>query len=321
MNLQDGPLLINEFAYGVYKFYIEQYSAYFYIDYRDAYYGYYTNCPGFCNDIFIKYEKNLDKFFYLPCDCDANNPDDINWQSIDNGDVLYYFKIQEQPAPNTSLFPNYWANSLVLTQTSTNHPRLVWGPNPSFSTTNYKVYRAVSNTPVSDPSTLSYALRYTSPNASTFSFTDGDILIGTGQYFYYYVTACQVRTPKPVWESERSNYTSVHGGMYKKANVESKSEEALITDYKLTQNYPNPFNPSTIISYQIPTKSFVTLKVYDVLGNEIATLVNEEKAAGTYQVNFSNQQITNYKPLASGMYFYTLTAGKFTDTKKFILLK
>ena len=94
-----------------------------------------------------------------------------------------------------------------------------------------------------------------------------------------------------------------------------------VQDFKLFQNYPNPFNPSTQISYQLAANSFVTLKVYDVLGNEIATLVNEEKAAGTYQVKFTAQQTTNNKQLASGMYFYTLTAGKFTDTKKFILMK
>jgi len=104
-----------------------------------------------------------------------------------------------------------------------------------------------------------------------------------------------------------------------------------VNGFELFQNYPNPFNPSTTINYQIPSNSFVTLKVYDVLGNEIAMLVNEEKAAGAYQVNFSAQQTTNNKPLASGMsskggyasgvYFYTLTAGKFTATKKFILMK
>jgi len=103
--------------------------------------------------------------------------------------------------------------------------------------------------------------------------------------------------------------------------VGEKKLENQISRYFLFQNYPNPYNPSTLISYQIPSNSFVTLKVYDVLGNEIAVLVNEEKAAGAYKVNFTAQQTTNNKPLASGMYFYTLTAGKFTDTKKFILLK
>jgi photosystem II stability/assembly factor-like uncharacterized protein len=83
----------------------------------------------------------------------------------------------------------------------------------------------------------------------------------------------------------------------------------------LKQNYPNPFNPTTKINYQIPELSFVTLKVYDVLGNEIATLVSEEKPAGSYEVEFSAMG------LPSGIYFYKLQAGSFIETKKMVLLK
>jgi len=86
-------------------------------------------------------------------------------------------------------------------------------------------------------------------------------------------------------------------------------------DYYLKQNYPNPFNPSTKISYSIPDISFVTLKVYDILGNEIATLVNGEKPAGNYEVEFKAENNT------SGIYFYSLTSGAFTETKKMILLR
>ena len=90
-------------------------------------------------------------------------------------------------------------------------------------------------------------------------------------------------------------------------------------NYKLEQNYPNPFNPSTRIQYQVSSISHVTLKVYNVLGNEIATLVNEEKPAGTYEVEF--QSTVCGHQLASGIYFYNLTAGSFIQTKKMILLK
>ena len=83
----------------------------------------------------------------------------------------------------------------------------------------------------------------------------------------------------------------------------------------LQQNYPNPFNPTTMIKYSIPGKSFVTLKVYDILGNEIATLVNGEKPAGHYSVRF------NSKGLASGIYLYKMEAGDFISTKKLIILK
>lgn len=99
--------------------------------------------------------------------------------------------------------------------------------------------------------------------------------------------------------------------------VDVEKEVIAPLDYKLMQNYPNPFNPSTTISYQIPSSSFVTLRVYDVLGNEVAVLVNEWQEQGSYNAQFT----TSGKQLASGMYFYTLKAGKFTDTKKFILLK
>ena len=83
----------------------------------------------------------------------------------------------------------------------------------------------------------------------------------------------------------------------------------------LYQNYPNPFNPSTKIQYAISSRQFVSLRVYDVLGNEIATLVNEEKPAGSYEINF------NASGLTSGMYFYSIKVGNFSETKKMLLLK
>jgi len=86
-------------------------------------------------------------------------------------------------------------------------------------------------------------------------------------------------------------------------------------EFRLEQNYPNPFNPSTTIRYQIPINSHVSLKVYDVLGNEVATLVDEYREAGRYEVEF------NAKGLASGVYFYKLQAGIFVETKKMLLVK
>ncbi|MFO7527071.1 MAG: YCF48-related protein [Ignavibacteriaceae bacterium] len=89
----------------------------------------------------------------------------------------------------------------------------------------------------------------------------------------------------------------------------------LIENFELYQNYPNPFNPSTTISYQIPEESNVSLKVYNLLGSEVAVLVNEEKPAGIYEVEFISDN------LSSGIYFYTLNAGNFIKTKKMILLR
>lgn len=94
-----------------------------------------------------------------------------------------------------------------------------------------------------------------------------------------------------------------------------KVEIFSVNEFMLNQNYPNPFNPSTTISYQLPVSGNVTLKVYDLLGREAATLVDEYKPAGRYEVEFDAGQ------LASGVYYYTLQSGEFRSSKKLLLLK
>jgi hypothetical protein len=101
--------------------------------------------------------------------------------------------------------------------------------------------------------------------------------------------------------------------------TEVKGHPAIPTEFYLSQNYPNPFNPSTIINFKIPEASFVTLKIYDILGREVTTLVHEEKPAGTYNVKFYASSING--GLSSGIYFYRLTAGNFSNVKKMLLLK
>jgi hypothetical protein len=91
-------------------------------------------------------------------------------------------------------------------------------------------------------------------------------------------------------------------------------------EFSLSQNYPNPFNPSTVISYQLAAGSQVTLIIYDIIGNEVATLVNEEKPVGTYKVEFTGHS-DECQNLSSGVYFYQLKAGDFVETKKLILLR
>jgi hypothetical protein len=91
----------------------------------------------------------------------------------------------------------------------------------------------------------------------------------------------------------------------------------------LSQNYPNPFNPSTSIEYRVGSSEYVTLKVYDILGNEIATLVDEYRLAGSYEIEFNVAQLSRAElaSLSSGVYFYQLKAGSFIRTKKMILLR
>lgn len=88
-----------------------------------------------------------------------------------------------------------------------------------------------------------------------------------------------------------------------------------LKDFSISQNYPNPFNPNTIISYYIPKSEFVTLKIYDVLGNEIAVLVSKDQNPGNYDVDFNGIN------LSGGVYFYTIFAGNFRETKSMLLIK
>jgi len=95
----------------------------------------------------------------------------------------------------------------------------------------------------------------------------------------------------------------------------SEDQNSVPTDYKLYQNYPNPFNPVTNLKFAIPKNGFVSLKVYDLLGKEVLTLVNENKQPGNYSVSFDGSN------LASGIYFYKLEAGDFVQTRRMMLLK
>ena len=124
-----------------------------------------------------------------------------------------------------------------------------------------------------------------------------------------------------VWEDSSDNGTiQLFGssGAYLVGGIENETSPQ---DFTLYQNYPNPFNPETVISFQLSVRSNVSLKIFDVLGREVATLVNEEKQAGEYQVLFNHQLTTNHKLLSSGVLFYQLKVGNRVETKSMLLLK
>lgn len=124
-------------------------------------------------------------------------------------------------------------------------------------------------------------------------------LFKSGNYLY-------ANTINGLWKRPLSEITSVD---------DWKTGGEIPNQFSLSQNYPNPFNPTTNIEFRIAKYGFVTLKVYDVLGRGVATLVNEEKPAGTYKISFDASEF------ASGVYFYRLRAGDFIETKKFVLLR
>ena len=148
-------------------------------------------------------------------------------------------------------------------------------------------------------------------------FPNGNILIGNGatssvklfdnagNYLEDFISsgAGNLLTPNAVVIRE-NNAVSVSG-----------SGNSFINNYILEQNYPNPFNPGTIISFSIPNSEFTQLKIYDALGTEINSLVNEYKQSGNYDIEF------NAENLPTGIYFYRLISGNYSDTKKMILLK
>jgi aminopeptidase N len=120
----------------------------------------------------------------------------------------------------------------------------------------------------------------------------------------------------PVYDSYTYRLKQIdYDGTYEYSNEISVAAGNKPEGYSLSQNFPNPFNPVTTISYQIPLNSFVTIEVFDLLGNKTASLVNEEKIAGSYSVEF------NALGLSSGIYYYKFTAGKFSDIKKLVVLK
>jgi len=110
-------------------------------------------------------------------------------------------------------------------------------------------------------------------------------------------------------------YENSQNGTSNSNKMTSKAEKEIVTEYKLFNNYPNPFNPTTIIAFELPEQTIVTLKVYDILGREVAVLVNEKLESGKHEVEFRADN------LASGLYIYNLTAGNYSQSHKMLLLK
>ncbi|MFW9928527.1 MAG: T9SS type A sorting domain-containing protein, partial [Candidatus Thorarchaeota archaeon] len=111
------------------------------------------------------------------------------------------------------------------------------------------------------------------------------------------------------------DYKNYYYFYYSKLITSIKKDEVKNNSFSLLQNYPNPFNPATTITYSLSKNSFVTLKIYDLLGREVTTLVNEEKHSGNYKITWNAQNFP------SGVYFYKITASEFSKVNKMILLK
>ncbi len=192
-----------------------------------------------------------------------------------------------------------WARMLLLAAQS-NHPKLVWGDYEVISSiTKYRIYRKIGSgswTNVDSTTQL-----YWKDNSLSFAE-----VFGFG--VQYKITA--------VSNTESSGYSNIVSASVTNSHKETTERlETILYEYELSQNYPNPFNPNTTIKYTLKKSGIVTVKVFDILGNEVALLVNEEKAKGEHSVTFDASS------LASGIYFYAIRANDFNAVKKMILLK
>ncbi|MCX6120305.1 MAG: FG-GAP-like repeat-containing protein [Ignavibacteriales bacterium] len=189
--------------------------------------------------------------------------------------------------------------ALVVTDSSSQTIAIKWQKNTESDFLRYRIYRSTS------PSSTIKVDSTTGGTADTSKTFTGLV---NGTRYYLRITAIDSAGNESGYSNE------VNGAPDASLSVELAALN-VPTVFSLEQNYPNPFNPTTVIGYQLPKSSYVNLKIYNLLGCEIATLVNEQKSAGTYiyQWNAANRP--------SGLYFYRLQAGSFSETKKLILLK
>lgn len=204
---------------------------------------------------------------------------------------------------------NSFSRGLFKTVAGAN-PKLFWYFPPGFSSVEkFKIYRQLES------NSLELIAQV---DGETFEYVDGDVSVFVGQtppnesYVDYYVEAVGL-----IDEESQSTISSntVRYRMDRDMQKQISGDENKVKEYELSNNYPNPFNPTTRIKYAIPQAGHVTIKVFDILGNEVSTLVNEMKDEGRYEVIF------DAATLSSGVYFCELTSGKFISRKKMILLR
>ena len=159
-------------------------------------------------------------------------------------------------------------------------------------------------------------IEYSADDGANWKVIINSITSGIGKYLWIVPdtasAVCKVRitdVDNPQVTGENDNPFSIEPA----TDVETENDMSVPKKFMLYQSYPNPFNPTATISYSVPKTCFVTIKVFDVLGNEITTLVNGEKLRGNYKVTFNGSNVT------SGVYFYQIQAGEFSQTKKSIL--
>lgn len=207
---------------------------------------------------------------------------------------------------NANQLVPYKPKNLVCTYNSSNHPELKW--DLATGVEKYEIWKKSSGT---------WSKR-TEVEASINSYVDlsetkYNPAYGSKTYKYYKVRAIDYGGNQSVYSNGVSAIVNENSPVNKK-NVDNL-ESGEITEFFLHNNYPNPFNPTTQINYQIPENEFVTIKIYNSLGEEVRTLVNDYQSSGYYNIKFDGSE------LSSGIYFYKLQAGEYVSVKKMLLTK
>jgi subtilisin family serine protease len=238
----------------------------------------------------------------------------INYQYDENGWSRWmgYGRINAHDALNVASGAPHRPRDLVVSANALDEAQLDWN-SIAEEVSQYKIYRAHTNgePPVnwSLAATINAWVGFPNPIAVT-SWTDVGTIVGSGsQKLWYHIVAVN----NELLESLPSNTDWIAWNKYGKKNYGKQIAHS--SEYGLENNYPNPFNPSTTIKYTLRENGFVSLKVYDILGREVAGLINEKQPAGSYNVTF------NASGLVSGVYFYKLIVNDFIEVKKMILTK
>jgi Secretion system C-terminal sorting domain len=273
---------------GLYKIKIEydNVTSYFYVDYRTSDL---PECGSGGVDVNFDYNMGLKQFRQNGGGSSINGTTQKFWDHR-----VYCDKETE----------DFELNLTVSNQN--NNPYLEWNEYNDQNIDGYNVYRKVT--------TSSGTITYVEFTTSTF-YLDEDFYIDPpktpGDDEVEYWIAAKISSTEESLEGNHVQITGTSIIQWKISDKESNSD----LSYKLNQNYPNPFNPSTIITFSIKEESFVNLRIIDILGRNIITLVNENLPEGRHQVEF------NGSSMVSGIYFYEISANEFRDVKKLILIK
>lgn len=294
------PSNVNDtFAVALYKISaiennIEQ--AYFYCDWR-------TSDWRALLDVNFKYDVGNKRFR------DWGNTQTINYTYQTLWDLTGNFL-------KTDGLEDYWNNSLAVTNDGDAHPRFVWGPYPATligGIVEYRIYRSASHVPGQPPGNFTL-LGTVEPYE--FEYIDYTVEMGSDYNAKsYYVTCFYEDNWDRGGETSPTNIVEVRLGIPYKIQAEQNNKLTKSFQFQLNQNYPNPFNPLTVITWQSPIDNLVILKVFDVLGREVAELVNTYKEAGAHSVEFNAWELT------SGIYIYRIQIGPYIESRKLILQK